>query len=173
MSEKQKKGFVYGALVLSLSGFVCKLIGAVFRIPLTNLVGSAAMSYYSSAYSVYNVLLSLATAGIPTGIAAMISRSVALNKLKDTKAIVRLSFQIFVSFGALLTVVGMLFADNIAVLMNSEEASPAVFWIMPAVFCIAVVSVFKGFFQGYNNMVPTALSNIIEAVVKLFLGFGQ
>ena len=61
MSEKQKKGFVYGALVLSLSGFVCKLIGAVFRIPLTNLVGSAAMSYYSSAYSVYNVLLSLAT----------------------------------------------------------------------------------------------------------------
>ena len=172
MSEKQKKGFVYGALVLSLSGFVCKLIGAVFRIPLTNLVGSAAMSYYSSAYSVYNVLLSLATSGIPTGIAAMISRSVALNKLKDTKAIVRLSFQIFVSFGALLTVVGMLFADNIAVLMNSEEASPAVFWIMPAVFCIAVVSVFKGFFQGYNNMVPTALSNIIEAVVKLFLGYG-
>lgn len=172
MSEKQRKGFVYGALILSLSGFVCKLIGAVFRIPLTNLVGSAAMSYYSSAYSVYNVLLSLATSGIPTGIAAMVSRSVAVNKLKDTKAIVLLSFQIFVSFGALLTVVGMLFSENIAVLMNSEEATPSVFWIMPAVFFIAVVSVFKGFFQGYNNMVPTAVSNVIEAVVKLFLGYG-
>lgn len=172
MSDKQKKGFVYGALVLSLSGFICKLIGAVFRIPLTNLVGSAAMSYYSSAYSVYNVLLSLATSGIPTGIAAMISRSVALGKLKDTKAIVRISAQVFVSFGALLTVVGMFFSKDIAVLMNSEEATPSVFWIMPAVFFIAVVSVFKGFFQGYNNMVPTAISNVIEAVVKLFLGYG-
>ena len=71
----KKRDFTYGAIVLAVSGFVVKLVGAIFKIPLTNLVGSSAMGYFGSAYSIYSFLLSLATSGLPTGVAAMISRS--------------------------------------------------------------------------------------------------
>lgn len=172
MSKKRRQDFAYGALILSLSGFLVKLIGAVFRIPLTNLVGAQAMSFYSSSYSIYIFLLSLATSGLPTGIAAMVSRSLALGKHKDIPRIIKIAASIFVTLGGLLSIFGFIFSPQIAVLMNSKEAYYAVVAIMPAIFNIAVVSVFKGFFQGYNNMAPTAISNLVEAIVKLTAGYG-
>lgn len=168
---QKKNNFLYGALILSASNLLIKIIGAVFRIPLTNLVGVAAMGYFSSAYSIYNVLLSLATSGLPTGISVMVSRSLATGKYRDVKKIMKISAVSFVSLGALLSVLGMIFARPIAVFMNSEDAYYAVFWLMPAVFCISVVSLFKGFYQGYGNMNTTAMSNLIEATVKLLAGY--
>jgi len=172
MSKNRRQDFAYGALLLSISGFLVKLIGAVFRIPLTNLVGTQAMSFYSSSYSIYIFLLSLATSGLPTGIAAMISKSLALGKNKDITRIIKIAASIFVTLGGVLSVVGFIFAPQIAEIMNSKEAYYAVAAIMPAIFNIAVVSVFKGFFQGYNNMAPTAISNLVEAIVKLCAGYG-
>ncbi len=168
----KKRDFTYGAIVLAVSGFLVKLVGAVFKIPLTNLVGSAAMGYFSSAYSIYVFLLALATSGLPTGVAAMISRSLTLGKLRDVNKITRIAAAAFISFGTVLAVLGFIFAMPLAQKMNSSEAYYAVAAIMPAVVCISVVSVLKGFFQGYNNMVPTAISNLVEAVVKLCAGYG-
>ena len=171
MTEK-KKDFVYGAFVLALSGFLVKLIGAVFRIPLTNLVGTTAMGYFSSAYSVYIVLLSLATSGMPTGIAVMVSRALALGKPRDVGKTLRVAGTAFISLGAIISTLGVIFARPIATFMNSADAYYAMVALMPAVFCISVVALFKGYFQGFNNMVPTATSNLIEAAVKLCAGYG-
>ena len=168
----KRQDFAYGALILSISGFLVKLIGAIFKIPLTNLVGAAAMSYFTSAYSIYNLLLALATSGLPTGIAAMISKAIAVEHYKDIKKILKIAAGIFVTVGAVLSIFGFIFAEQIAVKMNSEEAYWSVAAIMPAIFCISVVSVFKGYFQGYKNMAPTATSNLIEAAVKLIAGYG-
>lgn len=170
--EGKKQGFIKGALILSLSGFLVKIIGVLFRIPLTNLVGSAAMSYYSSAYSVYILLLSLSTSGLPTGIAVVVSRYAALKQYRSVFKTVKISFGIFVSAGFLLSAAGTFFAPAVASVMNSAEAVYAVAAIMPAIFFISAVSVIRGFFQGLNNMVPTAVSNIIEAVSKLVFGYG-
>ncbi len=171
-SRRPRKGFVVGALVLSLSGFLSKLCGAVFKIPLTNLVGPEAMGYFGSAYSIYNFLLALATAGIPTGISTMVARSIAKKKYKDITAVTKIAASIFVVLGAVLSVLGMIFARPLARLMNSDEAYWCVLAIMPAVFFISAVAVFRGFFQGHNNMVPTAWSNVIEATLKLVAGYG-
>lgn len=167
---QKKKDFLFGAFVLSASNLLIKIIGAVFRVPLTNIVGVTAMGYFSSAYNIYNLLLSIATAGLPTGIAVMVSRALATGRPRDVKTVMRISALSFVTAGALLSVFGMIFAKQIAVVMNGEDAYYAVFWLMPAVFCISVVSLFKGFFQGYGNMNTTAVSNLIEAVVKLIAG---
>lgn len=171
MSER-KQSVAYGALVLSVSGFLVKLVGAVFRIPLTNLVGAAAMSYYTSAYSIYVFLLAIATSGLPTGIATMVSRSLALEKYKDVPRIMKIAALIFVPLGICLALLGFVFAMPLAEAMNSKEAYWSVAAVMPAIVCICVVSVFKGFFQGYRNMTPTAVSNLIEAIVKLIAGYG-
>ncbi|MBE6896716.1 MAG: polysaccharide biosynthesis protein [Ruminococcaceae bacterium] len=170
MSKKQS--VAYGALILSVSGFLVKLVGAIFKIPLTNLVGAAAMSYFSSAYSIYVFLLSIATSGLPTGIATMVSSSLALERYKDISKIMKIASVIFVTLGTVLAVLGFIFAMPLAEGMNSREAYWSVAAIMPAIICISVVSVFKGFFQGYRNMTPTALSNLIEAIVKLLAGYG-
>lgn len=170
--QVKKQDFVFGAFILSVSGFLVKLIGALFKIPLTNLVGTSAMGYFYSAYSVYSFLLAIATSGVPTGIAAMISRSVALGKTSDVKKIMKIAGGIFISLGFSMSVLGLVFAMPVAVMMNSSDAYWSMAALMPAVFFISVVAVFKGFFQGYNNMAPTAVSNLIEAAVKLVAGIG-
>lgn len=170
--KQTRKGILLGAMVLSLSGFLSKLCGAVFKIPLTNLVGPEAMGYFGSAYSIYNFLLALATAGIPTGISTMVARSIAQKKYKDVTGLLKIAASIFVIFGAVLSTLGIIFARPLAILMNSQDAYWCVVAIMPAVFFITVVAIFRGFFQGHNNMVPTACSNVIEAVLKLVAGYG-
>lgn len=170
--KQPRRGFLLGALILSLSGFLSKLCGAVFKIPLTNLVGPEAMGYFGSAYSIYNLLLALATAGIPTGISTMVARSIAQKKYKDISLVLKISASIFVIFGGVLSVLGLIFARPLAVLMNSEDAFYCVLAIMPAVFFITVVAIFRGFFQGHNNMVPTAVTNVVEATLKLLAGYG-
>jgi stage V sporulation protein B len=92
----------------------------------------------------------------------MVSKALALNKYRDIQTIMRIACSIFLVFSAILTVLGLVFSEQIAVLMNSKEAYYSVFYLMPAIFFITVVSIFKGYFQGYNNMIPTAISNIIE-----------
>lgn len=168
---EKKNDFMFGAFILAISGFFVKLVGAIFRIPLTNLVGPSVMGYYSSAYEIYIVLLSVATSGLPTGIAVLVSRANALEKYSDIKKIMRLAGTIFISLGAVLSILGLIFARPLAVMMNSEEAYYCMFFIMPAVFFISVVALFKGYFQGFNNMAPTAISNAIEAVFKLIIGY--
>lgn len=170
--KQPRKGFLLGAVVLSLSGFLSKLCGAVFKIPLTNLVGPEAMGYFGSAYSIYNFLLALATAGIPTGISTMVARSIAKKKYKDISSVLKIAASIFVVLGGVLSVLGIVFSRQLAVLMNSDDAYWCVVSIMPAVFFITAVAIFRGFFQGHNNMVPTALSNVIEATFKLVAGYG-
>lgn len=173
MPEKKKReGFIYGAIILSLSGVLVKLIGVFFKVPLTNMVGAANMSHFSSAFVVYNLMLSIATSGLPVGISAMVSSSLATGKYRDVKTLMRSVTVIFVSFGCLLTVLGLVFAPNIAVWMNSEDTVYCVRAIVPAILFMSVISVLRGFFQGYNNMTPTAISNIIEALVKLTAGIG-
>ena len=161
-----------GALILSMSGFLSKLCGAIFKIPLTNLVGMEMMGYFGSAYSIYNFLLSLATAGIPTGISTMVARAIAKKQYKDISTVLKISAWIFVVFGAVLSLLGMIFAEPLAEAMNSADAYWCVLAIMPAVFFITVVAIFRGFFQGHNNMVPTAVTNVIEAFLKLVAGYG-
>lgn len=184
MSEKKRDGFVFGALILSFSGLITKIAGLIFRVVLTRMIGGSAdvingittvdatMSHFSSAYAVYTFLLSLSTSGLPIGISAMVSRSLALGKYKDIKTLMRSVTIIFVSAGGFLTVLGLIFSQPIAMMMNSAETRYCMMYIMPAVFFIAVVSVFRGFFQGYNNMAPTSVSNLIEAFLKLGAGLG-
>ncbi|MBP3301265.1 MAG: polysaccharide biosynthesis protein [Clostridia bacterium] len=173
-SEKQpvRRGFMLGALILSLSGFLSKLCGAIFKIPLTNLVGMEAMGYFGSAYAIYNFLLALATAGIPTGISTMIAKSIARKKYKDISTVLKIAAMIFLIFSSVLTVLGLAFAGPLAEMMNSADAYWCMLAIMPAVFFITVVAIFRGFFQGHNNMVPTAVTNVIEAFLKLVAGYG-
>ena len=90
MSNKGNK-FIKGAAILGIAGVVIKLLGAVFRIPLTNWIGDDGMSYYGFAYSIYGALLVLSTAGIPVAISRMVSERIAVGEYKNAHKVFKVA----------------------------------------------------------------------------------
>ena len=170
MSEKKEASFVKGAIILAVASVLVKVIGAVFRIPLTNLVGEYTMGLYSMAYRYYSILLTIATAGIPIAISKMISESRALKRPRETSKIFKTAMGLCISIGVAGMLFLILFAEKLALATNDINAVPSIIALAPAVLFMACTAAFRGFFQGHENMVPTALSQIIEALSRLFVG---
>ncbi len=169
MSQK-KQNFVHGALILMLSNIIVKVAGALFKIPLSNVIGDAAMGYFGSAYSIYSVCFLISTAGLPVAISRMVSSALAKKKQGEAEQIYRVSLLIFVAIGLLGT--GILFfgANTLADITQSHELSICIRTISPIMFFICLVSCIRGYFQGNQNMIPTAVSQVIEVMGKLGLG---
>lgn len=170
LTQKKEASFVKGALILAIASVMVKVIGAVFRIPLTNLVGEYTMGLYSIAYRYYSILLTIATAGIPIAISKMISESRALGRPRETKKIFRTAISLCIGIGAVGMIALIVLAKPLALATNDPNASISIIALAPAVLFMAVTAGFRGYFQGHENMVPTALSQIIEALSRLLIG---
>lgn len=172
--KKKSSGqsFLTGALIISLAGMVVKVISMLFRIPLTNLVGSTGMGYYSVAYSVYNFMITIAASGLSVAVSKIVAESVASGRYKDIKTVIKVSFSTFIAIGALLTLIVFFFSSQIAEIMKNTNAGIILKAVAPAIFIVSVTSVVKGYFQGYANMVPTSIANLIEVFGKLLFGLG-
>ncbi|MBR2615541.1 MAG: polysaccharide biosynthesis protein [Clostridia bacterium] len=167
---KKKQGFVYGALILMLSNIIVKAVGALFKIPLANCIGDTAMGYFSSAYSIYSMCFLISTAGLPVAISRMIAASRAKGREKEVDAIYRVSLLIFLGIGILGTA-GLFFgADAIASVQGEPDLALCIKTISPIMFFICLVSCIRGYFQGGQNMIPTAISQVIEVMGNLCLG---
>lgn len=170
MAQK-KQGFVYGALILMLSNIIVKAVGAFFKIPLSHFIGDTAMGYFSSAYSVYSMCFLISTAGLPVAISRMIAAAKARGNNKEVNSIYRISLLIFIIIGTVVTAVLFFGADFIAVNIPKDPAlGICIKTVAPIMFFICLVSCIRGYFQGHQNMVPTAVSQVIEAMGKLGLG---
>lgn len=167
----KKQNFLQGALVLAIGVALVKVIGAVFKIPLGNLLTGTGFGYFNIAYSVYNVLLVISTAGLPVAVSKMVAESTTKGQGGDVKRIFRAAMSTFLILGFAGSALMFIFAQPIASgLMKSPRAVYTIRVIAPASFFVAVMSVFRGYYQGVMNMVPTALSQIIEALSKLVFG---
>ncbi len=160
--------FLRGALVLSVAGAVSKILGAVYRIPLARLIGGEGMGLYQMAYPIYTTILALATAGVPVAISVMVSRKETQGYTGDSKKIFRLSIIILLIFGLLLTLLVMKSARFLA---NSVLHEPRAYYpilaVAPAIFFSGLMSVFRGFFQGHQWMIPTAVSQVFEQLFRV------
>lgn len=170
MTEKQKS-FVKGAAILGIAGLIVKIIGAVFRIPLVNAVGTEGMGYYNVAFPVYALLLVISTAGLPTAISKMVSQQAAVGDYTGAYNTFRVAFRVLLLAG--------LFASAIMFMVSTWIADFVVFQpkgvyslmaISPALFFVALLSAYRGYFQGMQMMTPTAVSQVIEQVGKLAFG---
>ncbi len=171
MAGLQKQSYLKGAAILVMANFTVKIIGAVFKIPLANIIGEKGMALFSTAYNLYAVLFVIATAGLPVAVSKMVSECVAKNRHAEAKKIFHAAMTLLTAIGLLGAAVmffgARIFADLIVV---SPDSYLGILAISPAIFFVAVVSAFRGFFQGHSNMTPTALSEIAEALGKLVIG---
>ncbi|MBE6688464.1 MAG: polysaccharide biosynthesis protein [Ruminococcaceae bacterium] len=169
MSRKQS--FVHGAVLLMASNIIVKLLGAIFKIPLRNLVGVDAMAYFNSAYSFYVLFYMISTAGLPVAISRMVAAANAKGNSVEVKRIFRVSMAMFVAIGAVGTAIMVVFSKAFAASTGiGEGLYLSIIAIAPTLFFICITSSYRGYFQGLQNMIPTSVSQVIEAVGKLGIG---
>ena len=165
-----KKSFIKGATILAAAGLVAKFIGAMFRIPMTNLIGSVGMSYYQMAYPIYSFLLIISTAGIPTAISKLVAENIALRNYNTAHKVFRLSIRLMLVIGLTTFLVFSAGSKLIARMVGSAKAYYSILAIAPSLVFVTLISAFRGYFQGMQDMTPTAVSQIVEQAGKLVLG---
>lgn len=170
-SPKQNT-FFGGAAVLAVGIMVVKVIGMFYRIPLVGIIGEQGSADFSNAYNIYAVLLTVSTAGLPVAVSKLISEADALGRANQVRRIFRLALALFLCLGTLSFLVMFFRADALAGMMHDEKAAAGIRALAPAVICVGCLSAFRGYSQGRRNMVPTAVSQIIEALCKLVVGLG-
>lgn len=166
----RKQNFISGAAVLALAVAVTKLIGAVYKIPLGNLLDKDGMAHFYVAYNIYSLLLIVSTAGLPLALSRLVSGADALGRTNQKKRIFRVTLSLFFVLGIVCCGIMLFFSDPLAALLHDSQAAPAIRMLAPAVFCVCLLSAIRGYTQGQGNMLPTAVSQIIESTGKLLVG---
>lgn len=170
-NNRKKDSFLKGALILGAAGVIVKILGAFFRIPLGNLIGSEGMAYYQTAYPVYTLFLTLATAGFPTAVAKLVSEKIAVGDHKGAHKIFKVSHTVLFITGIVAFVVLFLGAEYIVTdIMKNPEALYAMRAIAPALLFVPAMSAYRGYFQGRREMSKIAISQIIEQIFRVILG---
>ncbi len=167
---KKTKGFIYGAVVLGISMIVVKLIGALFKIPLLNILGETGMAYFSSAYTIFTTVYAFAITGLTTSIARIVAEKKAQGRYADIKKVVGISFTLFLAFGVISSVLLFFTSSQLAKVIGSPNSASSIAVIAPAILLCCIMASYRGYFEGLNDMVPTAVSQVVEAVVKLVAG---
>ena len=175
MSQKptQSKGsgtFFGGVAILAVSIIVVKIIGALYKIPVGRILGDQGFGHFNNAYAVFNLLLMVSTAGLPVAMSKTISEANALDRRNQVGRIFRVALLTFVVLGAISTCIMFFFAQPLAAFQGDELAAPAIRAMALSAFFLCTISAFRGYAQGHSNMVPTAVSQVIEAAIKLVAG---
>lgn len=163
-----RQGLYQGAITLALAGFLTKLIGALYRIPLARLIGAEGMGLYQMAYPVYTILLALSAAGMPVAMSILISEKNAQGDHGGIRRIFYLALGLMGILGlffSLLVYQTAGFAAN--TILQEPRAYYAIVAISPAVFLSSLASVYRGYFQGFQEMRPTAYSQVIEQLIRV------
>lgn len=171
--KRKDQSFMQGTVILTGSLLLVKIMGILFRIFVTGMIGPTGATYFTVAYEIYNPLFALATAGLPIAISRMVSESVANGRYRDVKKIKKISSPIFLltgTAGLLLMILGAFVVPNLP-FVNVPGAFYSVIALAPTIFFACLMSIYRGYYQGLKNMTPTATSEVIEASFKFFIGY--
>lgn len=163
-----KQSFVRGAAVLAAAGAISKLLGAIYRIPLARMIGGEGMGLYQMAYPIYTTILALATAGVPVAISVLVARRESQGLSGDSQRLLSVSLILLGTIGFCLSAALFLAAPYLASrVLHEPRASLALAAIAPAITFAALMSVWRGYFQGHQWMLPTAVSQVVEQLVRV------
>lgn len=177
-SEKDvSQTFLKGAAILTLSMVIVKVFGLLDKILLNNIysmfgddVASMGMGLYSNAYEIFVVIFTVATGGLPIAISRLVSQNMAEKRYKDVKLIHKISVPFFVIVGIVCLLIMIVSSFIYVQLIKSPYSLHAMLCLAPTILFGCLASIYRGYFEGQRNMTPTAISEIVEAAVKLLIG---
>ncbi len=166
-----KKSFLQSALVLTIATFFVKIAGLVFTVAIQQYaLRDTGMAVFYGAYDIYNLFAVLASAGLPVAVSRMISETLVRENHDEAQKIYKVSIRLFIYIGAALAAIMLIFGDGLAALLNNPDSGLSIRVLSVTAFCAFMMSALRGYFQGHSYMRPTAVSQVIEAFVKLGLG---
>lgn len=172
-SGARSQSLLSGAFILVVATVLVKVIGALFKIPLSMLIGEVGRGYFSTAYEIYTPLYSISMAGLPVAVSRLVAKERSLGHFRDVRMIRRVSARLFLLMGVLGTVLLMLVAyPYTKFIVKYVENVYCVLAIAPSIFFCCCMSTYRGYYEGMQNMLPTAISEVIEVVGKLIVGLG-
>ena len=172
MGGRKKQSLLNGALVLVVATAFVEVIGLLYKIPLTELIGTLGRGYTGTAFNIYIPIHNLALAGLPVAISKLVSQSVAQGHFNDVKKIFKTALRLFIIAGVAGTVILLAMAYPYAKSMDNMASLPSIIMIAPAVFLCCVMATYRGYYSGLHNQTPTALSQMCEVLGKLVFGLG-
>ena len=170
MSEKAKS-VAKGISILGIAGIICKVIGLLFNIPLS-MIGESDIKVadiFSLVYPTYTLLLTVSSAGLPVAVSRMVAGFLVSNDVRNARNTFQIALKVLFTVGFFFSLIMALLNGVLVNNVGSPRTSLGFYAITPCVMIVCVLSAFRGFFQGQQNMVPTAISQLIEQVGKVMV----
>lgn len=157
-------------MLLFMSTFVVQIIGLIYKIPLTKIIGAVGRGYFSTAYSIYVPLYAISMGGLPVAVSRLVSENMALGNYRDVRLLRRVARRIFLITGTVGTLLMILAAYPYTRFVGSPNSLASIFCIAPCILLCCIMSSYRGYYEGMRNMVPTSVSRIIESFGKMIFG---
>ena len=173
MSKKPSESsgsFLVQGSILAVASIVAKIIGMIYRVPLTNILGDTGNSYYSTANEIYTIILMVSTFSLPLAVSRMMSERIGRGEYRNANKVFLCAMRFAVLAGAVMALVTYALAGVVCkYVMNFELAKFGLRVIAPAILIFAITGTFRGYFQGFGSMVPTAVSQVIEQIINAIM----
>lgn len=161
---RSKSSFIKQAAILAVAGILVRVLGFLYRVPLTNMIGDEGNGIYSAGYYIYTFFLVMSSAGLPVAISKMVSEKISVGHFAAAHKIFKVSLVVAFSLGLLFSLAMFFFAQQLCDLIGSPDSYYTIITLSPTICIVSVLAVFRGYFQGMNTTVPTALSQVFEQV---------
>ncbi|RGZ01489.1 polysaccharide biosynthesis protein [Clostridium sp. AM58-1XD] len=173
-NRKKSKGanFIIQGSILAVAGIIVRLIGMVYRIPLINIIGKEGNGYYTAAYDIYVILLIVSSYSLPTAVSKMVAAKLGRGEYRNSARILKTALWYATVVGGIGAVILWFGADALAGLLRMPYCRYAMQAFAPTIWIMAYLGVLRGYFQGTGNMVPTAISQILEQLVNAVVSIG-
>lgn len=164
--KKSESGFLVQGSILAIASIISRIIGLLYRVPLTAIIGNNGNSYYSCAYEIYSMLLLISSYSLPMAVSKLVSARVAKGDFKNAFKVFKGAFLFAVCSGIVAMLIVFFGAEMITRLMKTPLSIFALKVLAPTLVVMAVLGVMRGFFQGLGTMMPSAVSQIIEQIIN-------
>jgi stage V sporulation protein B len=172
MEQSQSNKFIKGTFILAVAGALVKVMGALYRIPLYRILDDHGIGLFQAAYPIYNMMLSISTAGVPVAVSKLVAEKLAKDNYQGARQVFRVSLWLMLATGLTATGVLLLGANRYATdFLKAPGTYYSLVVIAPSILFFAVKSTFRGFFQGQQTMIPTAISQIVEQLIRVITIF--
>lgn len=166
-SQEKSNHFLVQGSILAAASLLVRIIGLIYRIPMTRIIGDEGMGSYTIAFEVYNIALILSSYGLPLAVSKLVTARAINKEHRNAYRIFQLSLVFSIIIGLIAATVLFFGAEFFATVINEDPYAVLPIRVLaPTIFIFSVMGVFRGFYQGKNTMIPTAFSQVLEQVIN-------
>lgn len=171
MAKTKGQNYMHGAAILTVGVIIMKILGVFYKIPLGNILGDEGYSMFISAYSIYNIFFTLATAGLPVALSRLVAEADANGRVKQEDKLFKVALAAFTAMGVVFGLILFCFPNWLAdSYLENPDAAMSIRAMAPAILLVCMVSAYRGYCQGNGNMLPTTVDEVLEVLFKVISG---